>query len=202
MHSSWSVSFDLTSTTLESYAEALLDFFAFSLDLRQKRPQSRLWFPTGFGKIARKIQSRHGVGSGAALGSSGAEAERMVEEESIDSDDDDEEEEEDKDDSAVHGQSGVLSFWARARPSDADHSHRFFLQRGIPIRQPRRKELKSSRGSSGGSEATRVSLLFDTLWFRSVSGSSPSILTRLSLTTKVSTMRSLRRRDASSSTLF
>ncbi|CDZ98124.1 Predicted membrane protein [Phaffia rhodozyma] len=52
------------TTTLESYAEAFISFFEFAIQLRGKRPASRLWWPTGFGKLWRKITADDGTRSG------------------------------------------------------------------------------------------------------------------------------------------
>lgn len=54
------------TSSLESYAEELLSFLKFAVLLREKRRgERRVWFPSGFGKIWRKLTEKGTGGDGA-----------------------------------------------------------------------------------------------------------------------------------------
>ncbi|EJU01649.1 hypothetical protein DACRYDRAFT_116734 [Dacryopinax primogenitus] len=56
-------------TTLKAYAEILLDFTDATLELQRKRMRNRIWFPSGFGRIGRRIFARQGTeGTGLEIG--------------------------------------------------------------------------------------------------------------------------------------
>ncbi|KAH8835963.1 hypothetical protein DL96DRAFT_1576215 [Flagelloscypha sp. PMI_526] len=47
------------SESLEGYADAAAQVLRLALELDGKRPSPRIWFPSGFGAMARKIASKH-----------------------------------------------------------------------------------------------------------------------------------------------
>ncbi|KAG5640425.1 hypothetical protein DXG03_008703, partial [Asterophora parasitica] len=49
------------SYALDAFAERLVKFLAIAVDLDGRRPRPRIWAPSGFGKLGRKIMSRRNV---------------------------------------------------------------------------------------------------------------------------------------------
>ncbi|KZO91011.1 hypothetical protein CALVIDRAFT_506209 [Calocera viscosa TUFC12733] len=78
-------------TTLKAYAETLLEWMDGTLELQRKRVRNRIWFPSGFGKLGRKILARRGdEGTGLEIGVSAAMANEddatAVDKDSVDED--------------------------------------------------------------------------------------------------------------------
>lgn len=51
----------VSSFTLDAFAERLVKLLEIVIDLDEKRPKPRLWAPSGFGKLGRKLLSRREV---------------------------------------------------------------------------------------------------------------------------------------------
>lgn len=61
------------SYSLDAFAERLIKFLTILVDLDAKRPKPRLWGPSGFGKLGRKLMSRRDIDKGTvplAMGTS------------------------------------------------------------------------------------------------------------------------------------
>ncbi|KAF5376953.1 hypothetical protein D9615_007250 [Tricholomella constricta] len=81
------------SYALDAFAERLSKFLAIAVDLDARRPKPRLWAPSGFGKLGRKLMSRREVDRHVvplAIGTSNDPT--SFENRSEESDDEDEEE--------------------------------------------------------------------------------------------------------------
>ncbi|KAF8060806.1 hypothetical protein FPV67DRAFT_1673642 [Lyophyllum atratum] len=80
------------SYALDAYAERLAKFLAILVDLDGKRPKPRLWWPSGFGKLGRKLRSKREVGQQVTPLATGTSDDPTAFEESDDDDSDEEDE--------------------------------------------------------------------------------------------------------------
>ncbi|KZT59231.1 hypothetical protein CALCODRAFT_450301 [Calocera cornea HHB12733] len=108
-------------TTLKAYAETLLELLDVLVELQRKRARNRLWFPSGFGKIGRKLLARHAdEGTGLEMGVSAAVAAGEDDATAVDSSS-----------VSVEDDEGEIVHESKAQPLDPDSSPpRTWLGRG------------------------------------------------------------------------